>query len=218
MNLLEFIVAWWAASADLVRAIAWPAVVLISVLLLRQPLSKLLPALQSLKAFGAEVTFDAALRQVERAAEAEASTDVEAIGTLAEATRTERTVEAHKEVGEEAQQPTSATDVAVIAESIRGTARKTPVLAVASAASWMNQELRDALEIEDMYEKLPINQLARELRSKGLISDKTADQIAGLVVARNALERSIFEPLTVDGAVRFVDVTERIVTAIREGL
>ncbi len=191
---------------------------IISVLLLRQPLSQLIPALQSLKVAGAEATFYEGLRQAERVANAAKAPEPPAIQAEGTATSPSQTAEGRAEVTENTEQPTSIPDVAVVADSIRETACKAPALAVASASSWINQEMRDALGIEDMSSKLPNNELAHVLRSRKRISSDTLSQILGLNLARSALVGSLFDPLTVEGALRFVDSTERVVIAIRQGL
>ena len=59
MGLLEFLAA-------VIGSLAWPVVVLVSVILLRKPLAELIPLLRRLKYKGLAVEFEAGLREVER--------------------------------------------------------------------------------------------------------------------------------------------------------
>lgn len=182
MNFFQFIIAFWTVNAESARAFAWPTVVLVSVWLLRDPLSRLLPGLEKLKWGNAEVSFRELLSSLDKKADDEKVPEIPAVQAASK--NTEEAPEIHVQPKAKLELPDLRSRLLSI-EQMAENEQLSPALIVVVAMDGLKDDLRILLGYENIYDlnmklSIPATLWAEMLRARGYLSRETTELIEGL--------------------------------------
>lgn len=183
---------WRTFIVELLKALAWPAVVLTVVLLIRKPLLDLIPYLQSAKLPGVELAFGEQLRQLEEKAEGS------------------KVLEASAEVGQTIQSPQ---------ETLRGhlerLAEVSPRAAISEAWRAIEAALIDVAGSEAASNVSLPYQLTQTLHKEGRLGDETLRFTKELRQLRNEAVHSHEANLSVNDALKYIQLAEGLIALIK---
>lgn len=182
MNFFQFVVALWTANTELTRALAWPTVVLVSVWLLRDPLSRLLPGLEKLKWGNAEVSFRELLSNLDKKADDEKVPEIPIVQATSE--NLEEAPKTHAQTEAKLELPDLRPRLLSI-ERMAESEQLSPALIVVVAMDGLKDDLRILLGHENNYDinmklSIPATLWAEMLRARGYLSRETIELIEGL--------------------------------------
>jgi hypothetical protein len=190
-------VGWQAFVASLVQSLAWPAALLVIVILMRKPIRAVLSQalLRRVKAGPFEVEFDQLQAEVR-----------EELARSPELT--------------EAQVPAPASRAAAPASSLREelstVAALSPAAAVMEAARRIEYRLAEMLDGsgEPVPPRLTTRRMAELARERGLISQETQLAVEGLSVLRNLVAHNR-DDIGVDRALDYLALADAVLYALR---
>ncbi len=214
MNFFQFVVAWWTTNVELVRALAWPTVVIASVWVLREPLTKLIPSVEKIKVGGNEVIFHKAVEQLQGAADDANIPKVPTIQTTPTTERRRQTAETYFEINEPTELPEF--DPADFLSKVNA-----PGESPAFSIYWSMQALQSDMNIlldyrpeHDPFFVIPPRMWADVLKKEGYISDKTEDLVQGLYTTHDFILDG-GQRIRLEDAANFSNLIARARLAIR---
>lgn len=214
MNFFQFVTAWWVTNVELVRATAWPVVVMASVWILRKPLAELLPRVEKIRAGNNEVIFR---KQVERLKEEADNLDIPKLPAMQATLTVERKRRVggnNVEVGKLPELPEF--DHAEFLFMINQPGQS-PAFSVYAAMYGLQSDMNILLDYRldhEPFSSLPPRSWAGVLKREGYISDRTEDLIQGLYKAYDSILNG-GQKIRVEDAIDFSKLVARARLAIR---
>jgi hypothetical protein len=185
--------SWLDFIASVISAVAWPLVALFALILLRQPLARLLtdrpPKRVKVGPLDVEWT-----REI-----AEAETELSAAGTPLP----------------------PGPDAASLVSELETEARKAPAIAVLEAYAVLDRELRNLVESkidvpsDELIRNGPLG-LARLAARHGVISQETANAVQSVSVLRNLAAHGSARDVTTDQAIDYLALVDGVLLTLRE--
>jgi hypothetical protein len=184
--------SWLDFVSRVISAVAWPLVAVFALILLRQPLKRLLTdhPLKRVKVGPLDVEWT---REI-----AEAETELGAGGTLV--------------------QP--GPDATSLVKDLEAEARKAPAVAVLEAYAVLERELRSLVEAKadlpaDELTRRSAVGLARLAAKREIISPETANAVQGVSVLRNLAAHGSARDITSDQAMDYLTLVDGVLFALR---
>ena len=191
MDFFQFITAWWTTNVELVRALAWPIVVMASVWILRKPLTELLPRVERIRAGDNEVIFQKQVEQLKKEADNLDIPKLPAIQTTVTIEQQRKIFEGRAEANKVPELPEF--DPAAFLLEVNKLA-DSPAYALSVAMSGLHFDLEILLAHRPGYDpnfvEIPVRFWAKILMKEGYLSSKTEDLIQGLYKASGFLEET----------------------------
>jgi hypothetical protein len=184
---------WLTFISDVLKAVAWPLMILIAVLIVRKPLIRIIPQLSELRYREFEVKFD----------ELKIHADQAELPPIGMSSITGSDAE-QRELGP-----------SVLSNTIRPLARTSPRLAILETFRQVEVALQRLLDQHNLPKAESWEELKRRLEQNDLLTWSQLRTLQDLADVRN---RAIQEPgfkLTSDQAIEYSEIATRIIAAIR---